>query len=206
MMQIYRDIEQGTPEWFAVRAGIPTASMYATVMASGKGGAASKTRRTYMLKLAGERLTGEPMDNYSNHHMERGHEHEPLARDAYALLMDVEPEQVGFIRTGDTGASPDSLVGDNGLVEIKSKLAHLHLDVLDRDEVPCEHTVQVQGQIWVAEREWCDFVSYCPRLELFVKRVYRDEEKIQEIATAVDKFNYELNEFVARFQTVNVEF
>lgn len=205
-MQIYRDIEQGTPEWFAVRAGIPTASMYATVMASGKAGGVSKTRRTYMLKLAGERLTSEPMDNYSNHHMERGHEHEPLARQAYAFLKDVEPEQVGFIRSGDTGASPDSMVGDNGLVEIKSKLAHLHLDVLDRDEVPCEHTLQVQGQLWVAEREWCDFVSYCPKLELFVKRVYRDEKKIREIANAVDQFNNELNEFVARFQTVNVEF
>jgi len=195
-MQIYRDVEQGTPEWLAVRAGLPTASMYATVMAKGEG----KSRRTYMLKLAGERLTGEPMDSYSNHHMERGHEHEPIAREAYGFLRDVTPEQVGFIRAGDTGASPDSLVGEDGLLEIKSKLAHLHLDVLLRDEVPSEHSAQVQGQLWVAEREWCDFVSYCPKLPLFVKRVYRDEPTIKKIAVAVDQFNEELNTIVARFQ------
>lgn len=205
-MQVYRGIEQGTPEWLTVRAGLPTASMYATVMASGNGGGASKSRRTYMLKLAGERLTDEPMDNYSNRHMERGHEHEPLARDAYTFLMGVEPEQVGFIRSGDTGASPDSLVGTNGLLEIKSKLAHLHLEVLLSDEVPTEHTAQVQGQLWVAEREWCDFVSYCPRLELFRKRVYRDEKKITEIAKAVDQFNAELRAIVTRFQQSSVQF
>lgn len=205
-MQIYRDIEQGTPEWFAVRAGIPTASMYSAVMAKGKGGESSKTRRTYMLKLAGERLTGEPMDNYSNSHMERGHEHEPLARQAYTFLMGVEPEQVGFIRSGDTGASPDSLVGSDGLLEIKSKLAHLHLEVLLSDKVPTEHIAQVQGQLWVAEREWCDFVSYCPRLELFRKRVYRDEKKIAEIAKAVDQFNAELHAIVTRFQQSSVQF
>lgn len=205
-MQIYRDIEQGTPEWFAVRAGIPTASMYSAVMAKGKGGESSKTRRTYMLKLAGERLTGEPMDNYSNSHMERGHEHEPIARQAYTFLMGVEPEQVGFIRSGDTGASPDSLVGSDGLLEIKSKLAHLHLEVLLSDKVPTEHIAQVQGQLWVAEREWCDFVSYCPRLELFRKRVYRDEKKIAEIAKAVDQFNAELHAIVTRFQQSSVQF
>jgi hypothetical protein len=205
-MEIYYDIEQGTPEWFAARAGIPTASMYAAVMAQGKGGAPSKTRRTYMLKLAGERLTGEPSESYSNQHTERGHEHEPLARNAYAFFADAEPVQVGFIRSGGTGASPDALVGDSGLLEIKSKLPHLHLDVLLEDKAPAEHIKQIQGQLWVAEREWCDFVSYCPRLPLFCKRVYRDEEKIAEIAAAVAKFNDELEEIVARFQGSGVEF
>ena len=201
-MLIYRDIEQGEPEWYQVRAGIPTASMYSALLAKGEG----KTRRTYMLKLAGEVLTGEPMDNYSNAHMERGHVHEPVARENYAFLMGVEPEQVGFIRNGDTGASPDSLVGTDGLLEIKSKLAHLQLDVLLRDEMPSEHTLQVQGQLWVAERAWCDFVSYCPKLPLFVKRVYRDEPTIQKIAKAVDEFNAELREIVARFQQTSVQF
>ena len=199
-MIIYRDIEQGTDEWLQIRAGIPTASMYATVMASGKGKAESKTRRTYMLKLAGERLTGEPMDNYSNANMQRGHEHEPLARDAYAFLTDTQPEQVGFIRSGDTGASPDALIGSDGLLEIKSKMAHLHLDVLLRDEIPSEHVLQIQGQLWVAEREWCDFVCYCPKLQLFVKRTHRDETVIQAIAAAVYQFNSELAEIVLRFQ------
>lgn len=205
-MQVYRDIIQGSPEWLAARAGIPTASMYSAVLANGKGGAPSKTRATYMLKLAGERLTGEPKDSFSNAHMERGHIHEPLAREAYGFLRDVEPEQVGFIRSGDTGASPDFLVGTDGMLEIKSKLAHLHLEVLLADRVPPEHAAQVQGQLWVAEREWSDFVSYWPKLELFVKRVYRDEGEIKRIAAGVDKFNTELNELVARFQTAAVEF
>lgn len=191
--------DQGTPEWFSVRAGIPTASMYSTVMAKGRGNAESKTRRTYLLKLAGERLTGEPMDNYSNHHMERGTVMEPEARAAYAFMQDVEPQQIGFIRFGDTGASPDSLICDKGLLEIKTKLPHLQLDVLVRDEVPPEHMPQIQGQLWVADREWCDFVSYWPNLPIFVRRVYRDEKAIKEIAAAVSAFNDELHELVARF-------
>src|SRR4051812_4435301 len=104
------NMDQGSPEWFAARAGIPTASMFATVMASGKNGGESKGRRTYMLKLAGEIITGEPMDNYSNGHMERGHVMEPEARDLYSFMTDAEPELVGFIRNGRKGASPDSLI------------------------------------------------------------------------------------------------
>lgn len=198
MMQIH-NCEQGTAQWLAARAGIPTASMYATVMASGKGGADSKTRRTYMLKLAGEIMTGDPMDSFSNAHMERGHEMEPEARSYYAFLNDCEPEQIGFIRNGTTGASPDSLIGANGILEIKTKLPHLLLDVLLRDDFPPDHKAQCQGQLWVAEREWIDLVCYWPKMPKFIKRAYRDEEYIGQISSAVDKFNDELAEIVTRF-------
>lgn len=193
-------MEQGSPEWFAARAGIPTASMFATVMASGTGGGESKTRRTYMLKLAGEIVTGEPMDNYSNNHMERGHIMEPEARNHYAFMTDAEPQLVGFIRNGRKGASPDSLIGADGSLEIKTKTPHLMIDVLLRDAVPPEHKAQCQGQLWVAEREWVDFVAYWPRLPLFVKRLYRDEAYIAKMAEAVDLFNDQLADMVEQIQ------
>ena len=194
------DCVQGTPEWFAARAGIPTASRFSDVMAVGRGGAESKTRRTYMLKLAGEIITGEPMDSFSNVHTERGHEMEPEARNFYAFKHDVEPEMVGFIRSGNKGASPDSLIGANGMLEIKTKLPHLLLDVLLRGNFPTDHLAQCQGQLWVAEREWVDLICYWPKMPPHIVRAYRDEEYIKQISAAVDQFNDELAEIVARFQ------
>lgn len=186
--------EQGTEDWFRARLGIPTASEFSTVMAKGKGSADSKTRKTYMLKLIGERMTGEPTESYTNVHMERGKVMEEEARNFYAFQTDNEPELVGFIRNGEKGCSPDSLIGPNGLLEIKTKLPHLQLAVLLAGELPSEHKAQVQGQIWIAEREWCDFVSYWPSLPLFVTRVYRDEEYIKELSAEVDKFLSEMND------------
>jgi hypothetical protein len=195
MIEIF-DCEQGTPEWHQCRLGIPTASSFATVMAKGEG----KTRRDYMLKLLGERLTGEPSVSYSNDHMERGKEMEAEARDTYVFMKEAEVRRVGFIRNGDKGCSPDSLVGDVGGCEIKTKLPHLQLDVLLRDRLPPEHVAQCQGFLWVAEREWIDFVSYWPRLPLFVKRVYRDDEYIKKLAAEVSTFNAEMAELMERFQ------
>jgi hypothetical protein len=188
--------EQGSDDWFRSRMGIPTASEFSTVMAKGKGKAESKTRRTYMLKLIGERMTEQPMESYSNHHMERGKVMEEEARNAYAFMTDREPELVGFIRNGEKGASPDSLIGSDGLLEIKTKLPHLQLDVLMEDRLPPDHTAQVHGQIWVAEREWADFVSYWPGLPLFVKRVYRDEEYIKTLSQEVDRFLSDLHDMM----------
>ncbi len=194
------DCEQNSPEWFSLRAGIPTSSCFATVMAKGKGGGESKTRRTYLLKLAGEIITGEPMDNYSNAHMERGHAMEAEARNFYAFMQDAAPDQVGFIRNGDKGASPDSLLGNDGILEIKTKFPHLLIDLILKDKFPPEHKAQCQGQLWVAEREWLDIAVYWPRLPLFVKRVARDEAYIKDMSQAVDAFNAELNEIVERIR------
>lgn len=195
MIEIF-NCEQGTEEWLRARAGIPTASEFSTLLMKGRGGAESKTRRTYMLKLVGEILTGEQMEGFNNHHMERGKVMEDEARDLYAFMKDVTPECVGFIRNGDKGCSPDSLVDANGMVEIKTKLPHLQVDCLLGNRVPPEHVAQCQGALWVAEREWIDFVSYWPKLPLFVTRTYRDEEYISKLAAAVDQFNLELAELV----------
>ena len=198
-VQIF-DCEQGTDEWKAARLGIPTASEFATVMAKGKAGGDSKTRRTYMLKLIGERLTGEPMWSYNNEHMERGKMMEDEARDLYAMLKDCEPQRVGFIRRGEAGASPDSLVGSGGLLEIKTKLPHLHIDAILAGQLPAEHKAQCQGQLWISGREWLDFVSYWPGLAPFVVRVERDEPYISSIRSAIDDFLGELAETMSKVE------
>lgn len=198
MIQVH-DMPQGTLEWHAVRLGIPTASQFATVMAKGKGGEPSKTRLTYLYKLAGERLTGEPMDNFSNHHMERGHEMEPQAREFYAFLRDAEPEQVGFITNGPKGCSPDSLIGSDGMLEIKTKLPYLLIAAHESDGFPSEHLAQCQGQLWVAEREWVDLICYWPRMQPLIVRATRDEVFIKRLADAVDQFNDELATLIAKY-------
>lgn len=190
------DVEQGSPEWFAARAGIPTASEFSTVMAVGKNGGASLTRKAYLRKLAGEIITGEPMESYTNVHMERGKVMEDEARNLYAFMSDADPLRVGFIKRGNAGASPDSLIGEAGGLEIKTALPHIQIDRLLSDDLPSEHKAQVQGCLWIAEREWWDFVSYCPKLPPLMKRVYRDEAYIKKIADAVDLFNTELQQTV----------
>jgi hypothetical protein len=191
MIEVF-NCEQGSPEWVACRLGIPTASKFATILAKGKDGGASKTRREYLYKLLGERVTGEQMYNYQNDHMERGKLMEDEARNLYAFQQDVEPERVGFIRNFGAGCSPDSLVGNDGMLEIKTKLAHLQVEVLVTGTLPSEHTAQLQGQLWVAEREWVDFVSYWPKTPPYIKRVYRDEPYIRDLAKAVELFLREL--------------
>jgi hypothetical protein len=193
--------EQGSPEWAKARAGIPTASEFATVLAKGKSGGESVTRRKYLLKLAGEILTGEVEEGYSNVHTERGHALEPAARDLYAFMRNAEPELVGFIRNDDKGCSPDSLIGADGMLEIKTALPSILLDKLLRAEFPAEHVAQTQGSLWVAEREWIDIAIYWPKLPLFTKRAFRDEAFIKHLAAAVARFNEELAETVERIRS-----
>lgn len=200
-MQVH-SMPQGTPEWFAVRRGLPTASCFSTIMAKGKGGAESKTRQTYLYKLAGERITGDPMDGFTNHHMERGHEMEPQAREMYVFLNDVMPEQVGFITSGTKGCSPDSLIGNDGMLEIKTKLPHLMLAVHESGGFPSEHRAQCQGQLWVAEREWIDLICYWPKMPPYIVRATRDEEFIKQLSVAVDQFNEELEAVVAKYSSI----
>lgn len=197
------DCVQGEPEWFEARLGIPTASEFSSVLAKGRGGGDSLTRRKYMMKLAGEILTGQPMDSFSNAHMERGKEMEAEARSYYSIVHGVEVQQVGFIRNGDKGYSPDGLIGTEGAAEIKTKLPHLLIDTLVRDQVPPEHMAQLQGGLWVSEREWIDFVAYWPGLPMFCKRVTRDEAYIAKIASAVADFNEELAAMVEQIRAMD---
>lgn len=195
------ECEQGTDEWFAARSGVVTASEFATVLAKGRGGGESVTRRKYMLTLAGEIITGQVADKWEgNRHTERGKAMEGEARDAYALIADVEPAQVGFLRRGRIGCSPDSLVGASGLLEIKTKLPHLQIEVLEYGEVPTEHMAQIQGQLWVSGRDWCDFVSYWPGLPIFIKRVWSDNDYIARLSVAVSEFVADVDSIVSKYK------
>ncbi len=195
------DCVQGSDEWHQARLGIPTASEFATVMAKGRGSGESKTRRTYMLKLAGERMTKTPAENYTNGHFDRGKEMEPEARAAYAWEQDVDPELVGFITNddGSAGCSPDGLIGADGVLEIKTKLPHLLIDATLRGTFPPEHKAQCQGALWITEREWVEIAVYWPDMRPFIKRAYRDEEYIGGLAEAVERFNDELTEMIEQY-------
>lgn len=199
------DCVQGSPEWFACRAGIPTASEFATIMAKGKGNTPSVTRRKYMMRLLGEIITGKAEETYTNQHMERGKAMEDEARVAYAFIHEVEPQRIGFVRNASLikgailGYSPDSFVPPRGGVEIKTKLASIQLEVLIAEEVPTEHVPQLQGGLWVAELDWIDFVSYWPGLPPFIKRVYRDDPYIANMKIAVEDFLGEMEGFKQRF-------
>lgn len=188
--------DQGTPEWYQARLGIPTASEFSTVMAKGQG----KTRATYMRKLAGEIITGQPTESYSNAHMERGKEMEAEARAAYEFLTDNIVEEVGFVRTDVAGCSPDGLVGDDGGVEIKTKLPHLLIECLERGTLPPEHRAQVQGSLWITGRAWWDFVAYWPGMPTFTCRVEPDVEYIAAMAADIEAFNADLADLVLRIR------
>lgn len=194
-MEIITSVEQGSAEWLALRLGIATCSELECLLVNGKGpegfGAAAIT---YMDTLIGERITGEAADPFTgNRHTERGHELEIVARSLYEDRFDVKTSQAAIILNHGAGYSPDSLVGTNGLTEIKTKLPKFQVGVILANEVPKEHIAQCQGGLWISEREWIDFVSYWPGMPLFVKRMHRDEAMITKIAERVKTF-YELLE------------
>jgi hypothetical protein len=202
MMEVFT-FEQGTPEWFQCRMGIPTASMFHTVMAKGvKPGEASKTRRTYMLKLVGEIITNIPTESYINGYMNRGHEMEAELRDRYTFDSGFDVSQVGFIRNGYKGASPDALVGTDGMLEIKTEAPHLLAERLltEPGKIPPEHMAQLQGNLWVAERNWIDIVIGYTGMPMFKTRANRDETYIKTLDAAVRQFNAELAELVAKIR------
>ncbi|MGQ0834986.1 MAG: lambda exonuclease family protein [Gammaproteobacteria bacterium] len=198
-LQVF-DCEQNSDEWYACRAGVITASEFHTVKAEGKKpGEPSATRRKYMLQLVGEAIAGvSPFDRYKSGHMERGHEYEAEARDYYSLVTGNAVQRVGFIRIGDIGCSPDGLIGDDGLHEIKTKQYDLHLECLLRDEVPALHIPQLQGGLLVTRRKWVDFTSYSAGLPIFIKRVYRDEAYIRMLHVELARFRSEMAELIAK--------
>ena len=192
------DVEQGSDEWLALRSGLPTCSEFADVLAKGEG----KTRRSYLDKLAAESVTGAPIETYRNAYMDRGHEQEAAARRAYELITDTETTRVGFVRNGRVGCSPDSLIAGAGLLEIKTQRADLLIDTWEAGKFPSEHVAQCQGALWVCERLWIDIAVYAPRMPLFIRRAYRDEVYIANLAREVALFLEDLDatvEAVRRF-------
>lgn len=197
MMEIFNEIKQGTDQWKEIRSGIPTASMFKAIIAKGEG----KTRKAYLNRLAAEIITGESIESFTSQAMQRGTQMEDEARSFYCFLKDVETTQVGFIKNGRKGASPDSLIGIDGLLEIKTQRGDLLVETILKDEFPPEHMAQVHGQLWVSEREWCDLIVYWPNMPQFIKRIYRDESYINRLTQEIDRFNEELDKVVSKINS-----
>lgn len=202
-IEIFNDA-QGSPEWFARRMGRLTASEFKKVMVKkGRGeGGESAQRKTLLYKLAGEAVTGRPKTEYTNEHMDRGSANEGEARDLYAFTHGIEPQRVGFVWNPDLGcgASPDSLIGADGGLEIKDAEPHIQIERLEKGKLPSEHVAQVQGGIFVCERDWWDFMSHCRGIKPLVIRVYRDDLYIRDLTEQVTLFNEELAALIERLR------
>jgi putative phage-type endonuclease len=192
-------IEQGTPEWFAARLGNVTASRVADVIAKTKSGY-SASRDNYMAQLICERMTNTVAESFSSAAMQWGTETEPLARAAYESYADVLVDQVGYVPhpvINRAGASPDGLVGADGLLEIKCPNTATHIETLLSEKVPSKYITQMQWQMACTGRRWCDFVSFDPRLpdglQLFVSRVEAYSEYITTLEHEVEIFLIELD-------------
>lgn len=194
------EIIQRSPEWFAARCGKVTASRVADIIAKTKTGA-SASRENYLAQLVCERMTGKPAESYSNAAMQWGTEQEPFARAAYEGVKDVLVEEMGFAvhpSIEGAGASPDGLVGLFGLVEIKCPNTATHIQTLLDQKVPEKYNTQIQWQMACTNRQWCDFVSFDPRmadgLQLFIKRVEYDPIYVAQLEKEVIFFLMEVEE------------
>jgi putative phage-type endonuclease len=186
-------MDQGTTEWFAARCGKVTASRVADIIAKTKTGY-STSRDNYMAQLVCERMTGKPAESFSNSAMQWGTDTEPFARAAYEAKVDILVTEVGFIThptIAMSGASPDGLA-DKGLVEIKCPNTATHIATLLDQKVPEKYITQMMWQMACTERQWCDFVSFDPRMpekyQLFIKRINFDKQLVDSLENSVIQF------------------
>lgn len=192
------DLVQGSKEWYACRCGKITASCFGKLAGSGRAGGFTQTAITYMTQIVAERITGRPQDEIQSKYLDHGNEHEPTARQLYQWHMaaSLELKQVGFVdhpALEFCGGSPDCLVGDDGLLELKCPYnVHKHLEHIESDGTnDRDYIWQMQGNLWVTGRQWCDFGSFHPfvpePLQFHVVRYYRDEDVIEEIEERVTR-------------------
>jgi len=199
-------MEQRSEEWFQARLGKVTASRVADVLAKIKSGE-SASRRNYKIQLVSERLTGEKQESYINQAMQDGIDREQFARDKYMQQFG-EVEEVGFVKhpTLEAGASPDGMVGDDGILEIKCPMGSTHTETLMTQDIPSKYVPQVQFQLLVTGRKWCDFVSYNPmfpdHLQVFVKRIEADLVYQKELESEVTKFLQEVDDVINKLKEI----
>lgn len=215
-VEYFWDLEQGSTEWFNARLATCTASVMKTVMASGKVGAdgnteASKTRTRLLYRFAGEQLGKMPAKTYENDDMRRGRTMEAAAIRHYEFTRNVEVKRCGFIKRtirdplfGDLviGASPDGLVGDRGIVQIKTMEPELICELVDSGRMPSEHRQQCHSEIWASGRDWCDLKIFYEDFPLSpVFHITRDDHYIEtELKPAVDRFTHELRDLIKRLK------
>jgi hypothetical protein len=188
---------QGTTEWLSVRAGIPTASCFDKIITP-KGKPSTQAEK-YMHKLIAEKLMGHPVIEFTGPWLERGKELEADAAAYYESMREVTCERVGFVTNdaGTIGASPDRLIGEDGLLELKVPSEHTHVAYMLTRAVDAEYYPQVQGQLWVTGRKWLDIMSYSPEMPPVIIRVERDEKYIAIMAAAVTTFSEHLEMMAA---------
>jgi hypothetical protein len=189
-MQIIRNIDQGSEEWLQLKLGVASASNFDKIITTT--GKESESLKKYALQLATELMLETPEPSFKNDVMARGNELEALARETYQEQTFNVVEQITMFKSdcGNFGYSPDGIVGDNGLVEIKCPLATTHFKYLLDNKMPSDYWQQVQGGLWVSQRKWIDFVSfnsYFKNKKLFIVRVERDEEYIAKLAELANK-------------------
>lgn len=190
------DCQQGTPEWLQARCGVPSSSNFDKIITTK--GEPSKQAEKYMYKLAGERVSGTIEETYQNGAMQRGTEMESEARQLYEIITDTEVRQVGFCLADGYGCSPDGMVGDKGLIEIKCPSMAVHVGYLIEGKLPAEYFQQVHGQLLVTGREWVDFISYYPGIKPFIFRVERDEKFLEALMAELKTFCERLEETVKK--------
>jgi putative phage-type endonuclease len=197
---IIEDIDQGSDEWLALRAGKITGSKIHCMVAGGEG----RTRDKYRIQLAIERITGKPVVmDFKSRAMIKGNEDEYLAREHYEFINDVESRQVTFVHhptLKNCGASPDSLIGDDGLLEIKCPNIETHIGYLLSREIPRIYMLQMRWELACTGRKWCDFMSYSKEMPIHLRsliiRVERDEKDIKELENIALQFDAEVDQLV----------
>jgi predicted phage-related endonuclease len=204
-LHIYNELVQGSDEWLAARRGIVTASVVGQLITPKTVKPATNDySRALTANLVAERITGWTEPVYVSADMERGTLCEPIARDIYAQDQGVTVQQVGFMVLESPGYrigySPDGLVGDDGLIEIKSRRAKKHLTTILADEVPLENMAQIQCGLLVSGREWCDYISFCGGMPLWKKRVTLDQQWQEAIIAAVETFEESAAQMVKEYE------
>lgn len=189
---------QNSPEWFAAKCGIPSASNFDKLLTAN--GTVSKQRTKYLYRLAGETITGMQEESYQNVAMLRGKELEAEGRQLYQLISGQEVKEVGFCLAEGYGASPDGFVGENGLLEIKCPIMATHIGYLLENKLPIDYLQQIQGQLLVTNREWVDFMSYYPGIKPLIVRIKRDEIFLEILTKELKVFCKELKVIVKKIK------
>lgn len=210
-MFLYIDVEQGSDQWHQQRCGSLGASQVHEVLAKTKSGY-SAARGNAIARIASERLTGLTQETFKNAAMQWGNDTEPQARSAYSFFTGNTVSIVGMYKhptMNGTHASPDGLVGHDGLIEIKCPNSLTHIETLSSEKIDPKYITQMQWQMFMTERDWCDFVSFDPRwpdyLQLFIKRVERDPVRIAELCDEVTKFLGEVDQMMDRIEQIRAK-
>jgi putative phage-type endonuclease len=198
-MKIYKDINQGSPEWFEIRVGKVTASHAQAIGNNGKG------LDTYLLGVVSEMFSSAQKDQYSNEHTERGNELEPLARSMYELQENVEVEEIGFAEYNDfVGCSPDGLVGDDGMIEIKCPDDKTYFNLLMNENIDSSYIWQCQMNLLILEKKWCDLIFYNPNFEKSMKifRLKPDKEMFSRLKEGFAKAEKEIIRMISKYKEI----